>query len=92
MTDAELQKIVKELKQAQAFQNGAWEQVQIAARRYAQMKVFGTYIDDRGHNVSVSFNDQKDQVEGFKLALLSEIERAFAEDTQMGITLSKLLG
>lgn len=89
LTEEQLTQVVAELKKAQGFQIGAWQRVQAVARKYAQMKTFGTYIDHHSHTVSVGFNDRESMTDQYRLELLREAERAFAEDAQAGIAFSQ---
>lgn len=41
-------KTLETILKAQRFQAGAWQKVIDCARQYAQMKTFGTYIDQGG--------------------------------------------
>ena len=91
LTDKQLTEVVAKLAKAQAYQRGAWQKVIDDGRQYAQMKAHGPYMEN-GHSVSVCFSSIKDMEEKFKRNLLSSVERAFAEDAQMGITISETLG
>lgn len=80
--------LIAEIKKAQTYQRAAWERVIKDARAYAQMKTFGTYNDVNGNCISVGFKDRDFQREMMLTNLLSAVDRAFAEDAQMGATLS----
>ena len=88
----QLEVIIERLSKAQNYQRGAWQVLIEKARRYAQMKVFGSYLDDRGNSVSVCHSDRERMTGHFADYLLQEAERAFAEDAQMGVAISDNLG
>lgn len=86
-TPEQFANIVEELRKSRAMQRGAWAQVTEAARKYAQMKAHGSYMEN-GNCVAVCFSDRKNYTEMFKENLLRDVERAFAEDAIMGAALA----
>lgn len=92
LDDEQLTQVVETLKKAQAYQRGAWAQVQEAGRKYAQMKAFGTMTDTRhGGCIAVNHSQRHEYEEQFKRLLLEEVERAFREDAFMGAAVSETL-
>jgi hypothetical protein len=92
LSNSQLAEIVEQLSKAQAYQRSAWQRVIEDGRKYAQIKVHGSYNESNGTTVSVGFNERKDLEEMFKQNLLRSVERAFAEDAQMGISFFEALG
>jgi hypothetical protein len=82
-----LAKIVEALQKNRSYQRGAWLLVTEAARKYAQMKAHGSYID-RGNSVTVCFSDRENMTKMYADEVLRAIERAYAEDALMGAALA----
>ena len=82
MLDAET---LETLLKAQRFQAGAWQKVIDCARQYAQMKTFGTYVD-QGHGsvMSVSKSDQQSYLDMFSTNLQRAAVDALREDAFVG--------
>ena len=76
------------LIEAQKYQAGSWAWVIEEARKYAQLKAFGTFTDNNGHAVLVNFSNLKDYEEMFKNNLLSSVMQAYREDANMGVALA----
>lgn len=80
---------LEKLVAAQNFQAAAWIKVIDAGRQYAQMKAFGSYIEN-GSNVVVCHSDQASMLKMFQETVLRECERAFLEDALLGAEIQKV--
>lgn len=80
------QETLDALIKAQNFQAGAWQRVITAARKYQQMKLHGSYMDNSNSSscIHVSHGDRKNYEELFHEELMHNIASAFLEDAMMG--------
>jgi hypothetical protein len=81
-------KVLAELSKSRNFQRAAWAQVIEIGRKYAQMKLHGSYLERGGATVRVSFSETARLEEQFKTDLLYQVERAFLEDALMGVAIA----
>jgi hypothetical protein len=79
--------IVAALQKSRSYQRGAWLLVTEAARKYAQMKAHGSYMEN-GNCITVCATDRENYTEMFKGNLLRAVEKAYAEDAIMGAALA----
>lgn len=80
---------LEKLVAAQNFQAAAWSKVIEAGRQYAQLKAFGSYIEN-GSNVNICHSDQPALLKMFQEVVLRECERAFLEDALLGAEIQKV--
>ena len=85
MTPVQLAQAITNLKQAQAYQRGAWVKVQECGRQWAMVKAHGCYVE-RGNRISLSKRDQESYEEMFRENLLRAVQDAFIEDAITGQT------
>lgn len=78
-------KVVQALQKNRSLQRSAWLKVTEAARKYAQMKAHGSYINC-GNSITVS--DRENMTKMYADEVLRTIERAYAEDALMGAALA----
>lgn len=91
LSKEQFEELVKKLEKAVAYQRGAWAKVEECGRKYAQMKVFGSY-NENGSLIRVGYNDRKSYEEMFRDNLLRACEDAFQEDAQVGVEFHQNLG
>lgn len=90
LSNEQFEAAVRSLAKTRSNQRSAWDQVIVAARKYAQMKSFGSY-DDGEHRVTVHPSDRKNHEDNFKELLLLEVMRAYREDAVTGIAISQIV-
>lgn len=83
----ELTTVVAELVKSRKYQRGAWQKVIDEARKYAQMKAHGTYIE-RGNVMHCCPGDLEPYTKRFRDNLLQAVESAYIEDAIMGAALA----
>lgn len=86
----DIEQILAGLRQNQAFQNGAWEQVVNTARKYAQVKCFGTITRD-GSTHSLDAMNREWYERHFLEELVNEVLRAYREDATMGAAIQQAI-
>lgn len=88
---ADIEQIVKRLTKEQRQQSHAWDSVVREARQYAQVKLFGSYLE-RGSVIKLAPGDVESYTRVMRDNVLREIERAFLEDALTGAALHEAVG
>lgn len=80
------------LEQQLKYQRGAQVRLADLSRKYARMKMHGTYIDHHGCSCSVHFSEREPLTKQYADELLRQAEEAYAEDALVGKVISEVTG